>query len=109
MIGEVRERVILAHRTDNVHDFTVELFLDYGTEEGEWVGVCEQLGIAANAVTLDETKEILQDLILLQLNGIEGLTSISGYLAENGVTVMEPETPRDSESSFVMTIATSRV
>ena len=105
MAEKVHERVILAHRTSDVHDFTVELFLDYGIEDGEWVGVCEQLGIAANADTLEETKEILKDLIMLQLNGVENLTSISAYLAENGVAIMEPENPRDGESSFILTTA----
>ena len=97
MAEKVHERVILAHRTDHVHDFTVELFLAYGMEDGEWVGVCEQLGIAANADTLEETKEILKDLIMLQLNGVEGLTSISGYLAENGVETMEPDYSQELE------------
>ena len=107
MTAKAHERVILTHQTENTHDFTVELFLDYGTEEGEWVGVCEQLGIAANADTLDETKEILKDLILLQLNGIEGLTSIYAYLSEHGVTILEPENPGDDESGFILTTATS--
>ena len=105
MAEKVHERVIIAHRTDHVHDFTVELFLAYGMEDGEWVGVCEQLGIAANADTLEETKEILKDLIMLQLNGVENLTSISAYLAEYGVAIMEPEKPRDGESSFILTTA----
>lgn len=106
MSEAVSERIILAHRTADVHDFTIELFLNYRTEEGEWVGVCEQLGAAANAATLAETKEILKDLVLLQLNGIEGLTGITDYLAENGVTVMEPESHRDNESNFTLTTAT---
>lgn len=109
MTGKARERVILTHQTDNKHDFTIELFLDYGIEEGEWVGVCKQLGIAANSDTLDETKEILKDLILLQLNGIDGLTSICDYLSENGVTILEPESPPDDESGFILTTATSGI
>ena len=88
MTEQVRERVILAHRTSDVHDFTVELFLAYGMEDGEWVGVCEQLGVAANADTLEETKEILKDLIMLQLQGVEELTTVSSYLAENGVAIL---------------------
>ena len=107
MTGTASERVILTHRTDNKHDFTIELHLEYGTEEDEWVGVCKQLGIAANADSLDETKEILKDLILLQLNGIESLTSICAYLSENGITILEPESPRDDASGFILTTATS--
>ena len=102
MTATASERVILTHRTGNKHDFTIELLLDYGTEEDEWVGVCNQLGIAANAASLDETKEILKDLILLRLNGIESLTSICDYLSENGVTILEPESPRDDESGFIL-------
>ena len=107
MTGTENERVILTHRTDKEHDFTIELLLDYSTEEDEWVGVCNQLGIAANADTLDETKVILKDLILLQLNGVESLTSIRAYLSENGVTILEPERPRDDDSGFILTTATS--
>ena len=101
------ERVILTHRTDNKHDFTIELLLDYSTEEDEWVGVCNQLGIAANSDSLEKTKEILKDLILLQLNGIESLTSVCAYLYENGITMLEPEGPRDDSSGFILTTATS--
>lgn len=107
MTATASERVILTHRTNNKHDFTIELLLNYGTEEDEWVGVCNQLGIAANAASLDETKEILKDLILLRLNGIESLTSICDYLSENGVTILEPESPRDDESGFILTTAVS--
>ena len=100
MTGPASERVILTHQTDSKQDFTIELLLEYSTEENEWTGVCNQLGIAANAVTLDETKEILKDLILLQLNGIESLTSICAYLSENGVPMLRrPESPKDDESA----------
>lgn len=105
MAAEVRERVILAHKSNDVHDFTIELFLDYRTDDGEWMGVCEQLGIAANADSLDDAKDILKDLVLLQLNGVEGLTNICDYLAENGVVIMMPDSARDGESSFTLTTA----
>ena len=108
MPGEVRERVILAHQTDNMNDFTVELFLAYGMEEGEWVGVCKQLGIAANADTLDETKEILKDLILLQLNGVEGLTSISGRSAQETVPAHNAPSNRTRQMPFLRTILETR-
>ena len=107
MTAAASERVILTHRTDNKHDFTIELLLDYSTEEDDWVGVCNQLGIAANAASLDETKEILKDVILLRLNGIESLTSICDYLSENGVTILDPESPKDDESGFILTTAAS--
>ena len=105
MVTEVRERVIIAHRSNDVHDFTIELFLDYRTEDGEWLGTCEQLGVAANADSLDDTKEMLKDLVLLQLNGVEGLTNIHDYLTENGVVIMKPDSSGDKESSFTLTTA----
>ena len=109
MASELRERVILTHKANDAHDFTIELFLDYGREEGEWVGICEQLGIAANADTLGETKEILKDLVLLQLNGVEDLTRITEYLKDNGVTIMEPDSLAENASGFTLTTATSGV
>jgi len=109
MASEIRERIILTHRSNDTHDFTIELFLDYGKEEGDWVGICEQLGIAANAHSLDEAKEILKDLVLLQLNGVEDLASITSYLTENGVTILKPERVKDNESGFTLTTATSGV
>ena len=64
----VHERIFLAHKKANEsRDFTIELSLEYKMHNEEWEGVCDQLGVAANADTLDETKEILRDLILLQL------------------------------------------
>ena len=109
MVEEVRERVILAHRTNDIQDFTIELFLDYQTDDGEWVGVCEQLGVAANADALDDAKEILKDLVLLQLSGVDGLGNINGYLAENGVVIMKPERSRNMESGFILTTADAGV
>ena len=109
MVEEVRERVILAHRTNDIQDFTIELFLDYQTDDGEWVGVCEQLGVAANADALDDAKEILKDLVLLQLSGVDGLGNINGYLAENGVVIMKPERSRNMESGFILTSADAGV
>ena len=105
MASEERERIILGHKTNDVQDFTIELFLDYELEDGEWVGVCDQLGIATNGETLDETKEILRDLVLLQLSGVEELTSIYSYLEENEVVIMKPESPTTVESGFVLTTA----
>ena len=109
MASELRERIILTHRSNNALDFTIELVLDYGKEDGEWVGICEQLGIAANAETVEEAKAILKDLVLLQLNGVESLGNIVGYLTENGVTIMEPEGLKDDGSCFTLTTVASGV
>ena len=105
MASEVRERIILSHITNDAQDFTIELFLYYKIDDGEWVGSCEQLGIAANAGTLEEIKEILKDLILLQLSGVEGLTDIYDYLEGNEVVIMKPERATAGESGFVLTTA----
>lgn len=107
MDSELRERIILTHKTNDAHDFTIELVLDYGREEGEWVGVCEQLGIAGNADTLGEAKEILKDLVLLQLNGVESIGNIVSYLTDNGISIMEPEGTKDDWSRFTLTTATT--
>ena len=105
MTAEVRERIILAHRTNDAQDFTIELFLDYEIDDDEWVGVCAQLGIAANAERLDEAKEILKDMVLLQLSGVEGLTNIYDYLEENDVEILKPERSTTGDSGFVLTTA----
>ena len=105
MASEVSERVILAHRANDAQDFTIELFLDYKMDDGEWTGVCEQLGIAADAATLDEAKEVLKDLVLLQLSGVQELTNIYDYLEENEVVIMKPDRSTGGESGFVLTTA----
>lgn len=105
MTARARERIILAHRTNDSQDFTIELFLDYKIEDGEWIGVCTQLGVAANAEKLDEAKEILKDLVLLQLSGMEGLTNIYDYLEENEVAILRPERSTAGDSGFVLTTA----
>ena len=67
------------------------------------------MGVAANSDTLDETKEILRDLILLQLGGAEEMRDIREYLAENGVSIRESETPEDAASNFHILMATTRI
>ena len=104
----VRERIFLAHKKANeFRDFTIELSLEYRMHNEEWEGVCDQLGVAANSDTLDETKEILRDLILLQLAGAEEMRDIHEYLAEDGVAIRESETPEDAASNFHILLATT--
>ena len=104
----VHERIFLAHKKPNeFRDFTIELSLEYWMHNEEWEGVCNQLGVAANSDTLDETKEILRDLILLQLGGAEEMRDIREYLMENGVVIREAETPDDASSNFHILMATT--
>ena len=108
MEERVNERILLAHKKANeFRDFTIELSLEYWMHNEEWEGICDQLGVAANSDTLDETKEILRDLILLQLAGAEEMWDIREYLVENGVAIREAETPEDADSNFHILLATT--
>ena len=91
MAAAEREQITLAYMTEDALGFTIELLLEYRIHDDEWLGVCEQLGVEANAATLEETKELLEELVQLQLKGVEGLMDLREYLAERGVTLIEPE------------------
>ena len=96
-LATVRERIVVTH-TDNsgVPDYTIKLTLAYHEEEGQWVGICTELGTATCAETLEQTQTELKDAVELQLNGVDRLSDVKGYLADNDVEIVSVEFPRPS-------------
>ena len=68
-------------------DFVLGLTLDYQQEEGQWVGVCLELGTSTFADTQEQTELELQEAVELQLNEMERLGYLREYLAAQGVTI----------------------
>ncbi len=76
------------HRDDEGDiDYCGVLTVEFGQEEGQWVGLCQELGSAAHTDTLAQVEAELSEAINLQLNEMERLTDIREYLAENQVNV----------------------
>ncbi len=57
-------------------------------KEGDvWTGHCKELGTASYGSTLEETKEILRDLIALHLNTLEDVGECEQFLKDHSVHV----------------------
>ena len=82
------ETVQVIHRDESgAPDYTINLTLNYCQESGQWVGVCEELGTAAFADTLEQVQAELREAVELQLNGVERLANVRDYLADNQVVI----------------------
>ena len=71
---------------------------------GQWAGICEELGTATHADTLEQVEAELREAVELQLNEMENLTDVQGYLAENRVRV----TPIQIQQQAGFAVAGSR-
>ncbi|MCE2501396.1 MAG: hypothetical protein J4G13_11120 [Dehalococcoidia bacterium] len=93
----IQETMVVTH-TDNsgVTDYTIKLAFAYHEEEGQWVGICIELGTATCAETLEQTQTELKDAVELQLNGVDRISDVKSYLADNGVEIVPVELPRPS-------------
>ena len=85
-------------------DYWAELTVKYDHEEGQWAGICEELGTATHADTLEQVEAELREAVELQLIEMENLTDIQGYLAENRVRV----TPIQIQQQAGFAVAGSR-
>ena len=75
-------KVVLRYR--NSEPVTgVLLTLEFQEEDGRWLGECIEFGTAAFANSLPEVKKELTEAILLQLNEMEALGFIEGFLHEH--------------------------
>ena len=81
-------------------DYWGVLNVQFGEEDGQWVGICQELGTAMQADTLDEVKVALLEGIELQLNGTAELCDIFEYLADFGVSITPVSIPQ--ETGFVV-------
>ncbi len=77
-------------------DYLGILTVEYGEEEGQWVGICRELGTATQADTLAEAEEYLREAIELQLNGMAEISDVLEYLIDNEVNFAPVSMPRDT-------------
>lgn len=77
-------------------DYWGVLNVQFGEEDGQWVGMCQELGTAMQADTLDEVEVALLEGIELQLNGTAELRDIFEYLADFGVSITPVSIPRET-------------
>ena len=77
-------------------DYWGVLTVEFGEEEGQWVGICRELGTAMQADTLYEVEFALREAIDLQLNETAKITDVFEYLADNQVSFAPISTPQES-------------
>ena len=77
----MRDTVTVVHRNGRgFADYVVGLTFDFLQEEGQWVGVCLELGTSTYAESLERTQEELREAVELHLNEMERLCDIQEYL-----------------------------
>ncbi len=82
------ETVQVIHRDKSgAPDYIINLTLNYCQDSGQWVGVCDELGTAAFADDLEQTRIELREALELQLNGVESLADVREYLDDNQVVI----------------------
>lgn len=96
----MRDTIAAIHRDGQGNpDFAVGLTLDYQQEEdGQWAGVCLELGTPACADTLEQTKRELRGAVELQLNGMEDLGYLQEYLEARQAPIL-PLGPGEKEKT----------
>ena len=88
-------------------DYSMILTVEYVEEDGQWSGVCTELGTATHADTLADLGKELMEAIDLQLNEMERIADILEYLRDNGVDIQPFPTTmaHQASTSFFMASA----
>ena len=88
----MQDTATLIHRSaQGTPDYVLLLTLDFLEEAGQWVGVCQELGTAAQSDTLEQARDQLREAVELQLGEMErfcGAEGFQDYLAENYVRIL---------------------
>ncbi len=97
----MQETVVVTHTDGSgVPDYTIKLTFAYHKEEGQWVGICTELGTATCDEMLEQTKADLKDAVELQLNEIDRISDVKGYLTDNNVEIVPAKLPE--QAGFVI-------
>lgn len=83
-------------------DGYVILTLRFFHEEGQWVGDCEELGVAHCGDSLDEVRAGLEELLMLTLNTMESVGDRERFLAEHGITLHPSDRPTPTQEYHVL-------
>ena len=84
------------------------LTVEFGQEEDQWVGLCHELGNAAQADTLAQVEIELLEAIDLQLNETARLCDVREYLADNEVELAPISMPREMSFSVAGRVLTKQ-
>ena len=80
----------------------VILTLRFFQEEGQWVGDCEELGVAHCGDSLDEVRAGLEELLMLTLNTMESVVERERFFAEHGITLHPSDQPTPTQEYHVL-------
>jgi hypothetical protein len=69
----------------------IVLTLVFSKEGNVWVGVCKELGTAADGETFEEVTEILRDMVILHFNTLEDVGECERFLKEHGIEIYNEE------------------
>ena len=103
MVETARETIQVFHSdSQGSLDFAITLTCTYSQEGDQWVGICDELGTSAFADTLDQARMETQEAVQLQLNEVERITDIRGYLADNEVSIHPVRQPEQAGFSVAV-------
>lgn len=96
------ESVQLIHSDESgASDYIINLTLHYYQEAGQWVGYCEELGTSAFSGDLQQTQAEVREAVELQLNGVDRITDVRDYLADNQVVIQPVKPSRQAGFAIV--------
>lgn len=85
MVAQVDNITVVHSGKDGIPDYTLSLKCEYTQEDGQWVGVCIELGTSAFSEELEDAQTELAEAITLQLEEMERLGYAEEYLEDNGI------------------------
>lgn len=80
----------------------VILTLRFFQEDDQWVGDCEELGVAHYGETLDEARAGLEELLVLTLHTMESVGERERFFAEHGITLHPSDQPTPTQEYHVL-------
>ena len=80
----------------------VILTLRFFQEEGQWVGDCEELGVAQCGDSLDEVRAGLEELLMLTLYTMESVGERERFFAEHSITLHPFDQPAPTQEYHVL-------
>ncbi len=80
----------------------VILTLRFFQEEGQWVGDCEELGVAHCGDSLDEARAGLEELLALTLDTMESVGERERFFADHGIVLHPSARPVPAQQYHVL-------
>ncbi|SRR6266699_5533091 len=78
----------------------VILTLEFHKDDRYWVGVCRELGVAADGRSLEKLRAHLTDLVRLHLNGLEAIGERERVFQQRGIRFYVNELPNEIEATL---------